>query len=276
VTWIRLGSVTHSFDQNQRMNTLAFKQGPGTLTVTAPANANICPPGHYMLFVVDTKGVPSVGHIARITARPVGAAAVTQVTPVFNEARPGPQEKDALTLQTAAKPPVTVGITPTCPYGLAGCWGGAKGALRRLTGIETVLEEANAYTSTAVVFLKDDRLPDIDTWRREFADIANASYSLRGIEMTLTGRVEQSNGRLVLAGNASRPSMLLGPLEASNKVQWNFTTKSNWPLDADEQDAYARLQQTLMNPRAPTAVTVTGTLLKNANLFFLEVRAFAA
>ena len=276
VTWIRLGSVTHSFDQNQRMNTLAFKQGPGTLTVTAPANANICPPGHYMLFVVDTKGVPSVGHIARITARPVGAAAVTQVTPVFNEARPGPQEKDALTLQTAAKPPVIVGITPTCPYGLAGCWGGAKGALRRLTGIETVLEEANAYTSTAVVFLKDDRLPDIDLWRREFADIANASYSLRGIEMTLIGTVEQSNGQLVLAGNASRPSVLLGPLEASNKVQWNFTTKSNWPLEADEQDAYARLQQTLMNARAPTAVTVTGTLLKNANLFFLEVRTFAA
>ena len=70
--------------------------------------------------------------------------------------------------------------------------------------------------------------------------------------------------------------MLLGPLEASNKVQWNFTTKSNWPLEADEQDAYARLQQTLMNPGAPTAVTVTGTLLKNENAFSLEVRTFAA
>ena len=58
VNWIRLGSVTHSFDQNQRMNTLAFKKGPGTLTVTAPENANICPPGHYMLFVVDERASP--------------------------------------------------------------------------------------------------------------------------------------------------------------------------------------------------------------------------
>ena len=29
VTWIRLGSVTHSFDQNQRLNTLAFTKGDG-------------------------------------------------------------------------------------------------------------------------------------------------------------------------------------------------------------------------------------------------------
>jgi glycosidase len=276
VTWIRLGSVTHSFDQNQRMNTLAFKKGQQTLTVSAPQNANICPPGHYMLFVVDDKGVPSVGHIARITARPAAAAALTQATPVFNEPRPGPLEKDALTLQVAAQPPVTIGITPTCLYGLAGCWGGAKGALRRLTGIKSVLEEANAYTSTASVFLKDDRLPDLDIWRREFANIANASYSLRGIEMTLTGSVERSRGQLMLVGHASRPSVLLGPLEATNKVQWNFATKSNWPLEADEETAYTRLQQKLMGAAGPSSVTVTGTLLKNEHGFLLEVRTFVA
>ena len=44
VTWIRLGSVTHSFDQNQRLNTLAFTKGEGEVTATAPANANLCPP----------------------------------------------------------------------------------------------------------------------------------------------------------------------------------------------------------------------------------------
>jgi len=280
VTWIRLGSVTHSFDQNQRMNTLAYKKGRGTLTVTAPENAHVCPPGHYMLFVVDDKGVPSVGHIARISARQVVAAALAHSTRVhnvvFNEVRPGPLEKDALTVQAAAKPAVTVGITPTCLYGLAGCWGGAKGALRRLTGIETVLEEANAYTSTASVFLKDDALPDLDIWRREFAHIANASYTLRGIEITLSGTVEHANGLLRLVGNVNRPSVLLAPLAASNKVQWNFATKSNWPLEPDEETAYSRLQQKLMGPAPPISATVTGTLLKNENGFFLEVRTFAA
>lgn len=277
VTWIRLASVTHSFDQNQRLNSLAFTKGAGTLNVTAPANANVCPPGHHMLFVVDNDGTPSVGHIARIAVRQIAAPAFVPGSAVFNEARPGPVEKDAETMRTATKPSVTVGITPTCLYGLAGCWGGAKGALRRLTGVETVLEEADAYTSTALVFLKDDRLPDLDIWRREFGRVANASYSLRGIEMNLSGAIKEKDGLLTLIGNQTRPTVLLAPLEASNKVQWNFATKSNWPLEPDEATAYGRLRQLLSDPKRQDAlVTVIGTLLKNENGFFLEVRAFTA
>ena len=145
----------------------------------------------------------------------------------------------------------------------------------RLTGVETVLEEANAYASTATVFLKDDRLPDLDIWRREFAPIANASYTLRGIEMTLSGTVEQTDGMLWLAGSASRPSVRLAPLEANNKVQWDFATQSTWPLEPDEETAYVRLKQTLQDAVPPDPVTVTGTLLKNQDGFVLEVRTFA-
>ena len=39
---------------------LEFTAGAGSFAATAPANANIAPPGVYMLFVVDTDGVPSV------------------------------------------------------------------------------------------------------------------------------------------------------------------------------------------------------------------------
>jgi galactose oxidase len=278
VTWIRLGSVTHSFNQNQRLNALAFTRSAGALNVTAPANANVCPPGQYMLFVVDGDGTPSVAHIAHISAGHVAAVALlAHSTAVFNEARPSPVEKDAETLRTATKSPVTVGITPTCLYGLAGCWGGAKGALRRLTDVETVLEEANAYTSTASVFLKDDRLPDIDVWRQEFRRIANASYLLRGIEMTLNGSIEETDGLLRLAGNQSRPSVLLAPLDAANKVQWDFATKENWPMEPDEANAYARLKQVLRDPkRQNSSIAVTGALLKSDCGFFLEVRAFTA
>ncbi|MBV9531521.1 MAG: DUF1929 domain-containing protein [Bradyrhizobium sp.] len=275
VTWIRLASVTHSFDQNQRLNTLAFTRAEGALTVTAPASANVCPPGHYMLFVVDGNGTPSIGHITRISASHILTASLVQHGMVFNETRPGPVEKDAQTVRAASKPPVTVGITPTCLYGLAGCWGGAKGALLRLTGIHRVLAEANAYTSTASVFLRDDSLPDLDVWRREFGHIANASYSLRGIEMTLGGTIERTDGRLRLAGNQTRPSLVLAPLEATNKVQWDFATKANWPLEPDEANAYARLRQFLDDPlRRDSPVTVTGPLLKNEGGFVLEVRAF--
>jgi hypothetical protein len=67
ITWIRLSAVTHAFNQNQRMNRLAFSAASGsTLSVTAPANANLAPPGHYMLFVVNSSGVPSLARVVRI------------------------------------------------------------------------------------------------------------------------------------------------------------------------------------------------------------------
>jgi hypothetical protein len=274
VTWIRLGSVTHSFDQNQRLNTLSFTRGEGKITVSAPANANGCPPGHYMLFLVDDQGVPSVGHIARIAARQVaGARAAPMRAAVFNEVRPGPAEKDAATIRAAARAAVTVGITPICIYGLAGCWGGAKGALRRLTGVATVLEEADAFTSTASVFLADDRLPDLDLWRREFANLANASYTLRGVEVTLTGPAEEIGGQLWLRGNADRPAVRLAPLDANNKVQWDFAIKAPLPLEPEEASAHARLKRAV-GDAALTSVSVTGTLLKDEHGFYLEVRAF--
>ena len=59
VALVRLGAVTHSVNMEQRYVPLAFTAGAGTLTATAPANANIAPPGVYMLFVVDANGVPS-------------------------------------------------------------------------------------------------------------------------------------------------------------------------------------------------------------------------
>lgn len=67
VSWVRLGAVTHATDMNQRFSRLSFsKPNASTLSVTAPTNANLAPPGHYMLFIVDENGVPSVAKIVRI------------------------------------------------------------------------------------------------------------------------------------------------------------------------------------------------------------------
>jgi hypothetical protein len=67
VTWIALSSVTHSNNMNQRLLHLAFSQTDGGLNITSPANANLSPPGPYMLFLVDSNGVPSVAKIIRNT-----------------------------------------------------------------------------------------------------------------------------------------------------------------------------------------------------------------
>jgi hypothetical protein len=66
VSMIRLGSVTHTFNSGQRFVPLAFQQVAGGLTVTAPLNGNLAPPGYYMLFILNTNGVPSVAPFVQI------------------------------------------------------------------------------------------------------------------------------------------------------------------------------------------------------------------
>jgi hypothetical protein len=60
VSLLRLGAVTHGFDMDQRFLQLPFTPVSGALNVQVPANANLAPPGYYMLFILDTNGVPSV------------------------------------------------------------------------------------------------------------------------------------------------------------------------------------------------------------------------
>jgi hypothetical protein len=58
---VRPGAVTHSFNTDQRVVGLDFTQdAAGTLTITTPPGPTIAPPGFYMMFAIDTAGVPSV------------------------------------------------------------------------------------------------------------------------------------------------------------------------------------------------------------------------
>jgi galactose oxidase-like protein/Big-like domain-containing protein len=66
VTWIRLGAVTHTFNQEQRISFLSFSQTTGGLNVTAPPSANLAPAGFYMLSLLNSSGVPSVASIIQV------------------------------------------------------------------------------------------------------------------------------------------------------------------------------------------------------------------
>jgi hypothetical protein len=63
---IRTGAVTHFFDQNTRFVPVSFQQTSGGLTLTAPATSNLAPPGYYMLFVVNSNGVPSIAPFVQL------------------------------------------------------------------------------------------------------------------------------------------------------------------------------------------------------------------
>jgi hypothetical protein len=64
-------AVTHAVDMNQRYVPLRIKRAAkGTLTARMPGDADIAPPGYYMLFVLDRSGTPSVARWVRVVATP--------------------------------------------------------------------------------------------------------------------------------------------------------------------------------------------------------------
>jgi galactose oxidase-like protein/PKD domain-containing protein len=70
IALVRPGAVTHAFDMEQRLVNLSFTAGSGVLNVTAPPNGNIAPPGYYMLFILNSSGVPSVGRFVQVNSTP--------------------------------------------------------------------------------------------------------------------------------------------------------------------------------------------------------------
>ena len=66
VALMRPGATTHTFDEDQRFLNLSFQQAGGGITVQSPANANLAPPGYYMLFLINQSGVPSVASFIKI------------------------------------------------------------------------------------------------------------------------------------------------------------------------------------------------------------------
>jgi hypothetical protein len=68
VSLVRLGSVTHTLDMDQRFLDLEFTAQADRLTVAVPGDANVVPPGYYMLFILNSTGVPSTAAIVRVPA----------------------------------------------------------------------------------------------------------------------------------------------------------------------------------------------------------------
>ncbi len=74
VTLLREASVTDTNSMSQSFQSLSFTTTSTGLNVTLPANANIAPPGYYLLFILNGSGVPSVASIIQMstTASSVG------------------------------------------------------------------------------------------------------------------------------------------------------------------------------------------------------------
>jgi galactose oxidase len=293
VSWVRLPSVTHSFDENQRINFLQFQASAGVLSVTAPNSANACPPGHYMLFILSQAGVPSIARIIQIQT--IAAPAILAAEPLEGIEDASALEADLVLASPAVSKPgtylqlyareaavaeaakgtaVIVGVTGTCPYGIGACWGGAYEALRRLEGVDLVSPIPDTDDSTAEVFLEDERLPALDRWDEQFRRTVNGTYELRGVEVTLQGGIEEREGKLYLAGNQQRPEVELAALAAADKIQLNRAAGAPKALESGEDLAYERLAAVFRNLANGQPVSVTGPLKQTHTRYQLHVRLF--
>jgi len=144
VVLVRNGTVTHAFGMDQREVGLSFIAGSGSLTVTAPPNGNIAPPGYYMLFLLNQSGVPSVASFIQITNAPA--------TPDFSvTATPSSQ-----TVAQGNSTSYTVNVTPSggftgnVSFSVAGLPSGATSGFTpsSVSGSGSSTLTVNASTST--------------------------------------------------------------------------------------------------------------------------------
>ena len=286
-----LSSVTHSCNMNQRILFLDVAAGnnPNEIKVTAPANANLAPPGFYMLFLLDNRKVPSTAKMVQIApsapanlapAAPVQALAPQGLIPQNLPLRTFAQGVRAVSgsvrqtemLNQHGKPPVTIGLSTGCPYGLSACWAGAYTALPQLTGVGDVLPMPDANRRLGFVFLNHNGLPAVDQWPAQFENQVKGSHSFRGVEVTLTGIVRRNANGLDLLATEQRQQVHLEAITRGDKLQWDPSARGPESLTAEEAEAFAALEAAVEKGGGSTECTVTGPLTKPNGSYLLKVR----
>ncbi len=138
VALTRLSSVTHSNNMEQRYVPLGFNAGAGSLNVSGPGNENLAPPGAYMLFLVDSAGVPSIAKMVQVRNSNQAPTAVISASP------------------TAGASPLTVAFSGTGssdPDGdtLTYAWNFGDGQTGSGAALNHTYTSPGAYTATLTV-----------------------------------------------------------------------------------------------------------------------------
>jgi hypothetical protein len=110
------GAATHAVDMNQRYVPLEVTgKSRERVSLKAPGSPNLAPPGYYMLFLVDGRGVPSEAKWVRLRSGSTEAA----VEPVKPEPTPAPTAPTPVPAPVPAPPPAPP-AAPVTPAPTAG------------------------------------------------------------------------------------------------------------------------------------------------------------
>jgi hypothetical protein len=166
---------------------------------------------------------------------------------------------------------VTVGITPTCPYGITACWSGARAALRGLKGVRSVPETPDSYNCTADIEFSGSGLPDPKAWEQEFRKTVGELYVFRGVEVTVTGHVELKGEEMLLRSPGIERPVSLARFE--HKLQYNFRKNKTRQAEPEEQSAYDLLVNRIKAlGGGPHAVEIVGPVRQSGDNAVIEIR----
>ena len=153
VALVRLGAVTHSDNMEQRYIPLSFSADATSISATAPANANVAPPGPYMLFIIDANGVPSVARMVSVQGDSPPVVTLTQPTngatftapATVNLAATASDADGSVTKVEFFNGAAKLGEDTTAPYSFT--WGSVAAATYTLTARAT--DNLGATTTSA-------------------------------------------------------------------------------------------------------------------------------
>jgi hypothetical protein len=267
---VKLGSVTHTLDSDENYLSLNFTTNGNALTLTAPASSNTAPAGQYMLFILNSQGVPSVAKIMSL-----GGTSVTVPPPTISMTAPANGATISGTATVSANASSSVGIASVqfqldgaslgspvtaAPYQLS--WDSTKVANGAHTlGAVATDTQGNAGSATTVS-----------------VTVSNAPPPPPTVSMTAPANGATVSGTVTVSANASSGAGIknvqfqldgasLGSPDTATpyQINWNTTSATNGShtlgavaTDVQNQTTSATtVSVTVNNPPVISAVTAT-------------------
>ncbi len=258
VSLIRMSSVTHSADMEQRFLPLSFTSNSGGVSIAMPANANAAPPGWYLLFLLDNKGVPSIAAKVQIGAYPPPPTTTTSTTttsPTTTTIRP-----TTTTTIVAANTAIVYDNT------LRNGWLNWSWAVANLSA-------AGGRSGAAMEF-------EPDSWRGLYLHSDALPVTATGLDLWVNGRSGNQSIRIILSQNsaliaeqvltglgagwqlvhltASRTLAAGTPLDV---IVQDWSGADQAPVLLDDVSLTTGVAPTTTTTTTPTATTTTTTLV---------------
>ncbi|HEX2700650.1 MAG TPA: fibronectin type III domain-containing protein [Acidimicrobiales bacterium] len=260
-------SQTHSLDMGQHVNALPFTRRSGGLDVVVPSNANLAPPGWYMVVVKNASGVPSAARMVRLAASidtaptvisNVAAGIVTgsSATVTWTTDKPADSQVDyGTTSSYGASSPLDASLVTSHSRALAGLAPNTlyhyRVASRTGAGILSTSADMTFTTTAAAAPVATDRV----VFRDASGPVTTAAFDTAGPNELLVAFVSSD-------GPSGQTATVTG-----GGLAWSLARRANaQPGTAEVWTAYA--------PAKLTGVTVTSTPASGGYFQSLTVVAF--